>query len=84
MTRWTEDFNSPAKRAFSITPHDSNNLTMDTRAVWVGSAGNLEVLLVDDTSAVVLVGVPAGTLLPLRCRRVRANSTTAGSIVGLA
>lgn len=82
--RWTEDFNSPAKRVFSITPNDSTDLAIHTRAVWVGSAGNLEVMLTDDTSAVVIVGVPAGTLLPIRAKRVRAASTTAGSIVGMA
>ena len=67
----------------AVTPHDSNDLAAVTRGLYVGGAGNLELLLERDTSAVVLVGVIAGSLLPLRVKRVLASSTTATSIVAL-
>ena len=74
---------APAKNAFVITPSDSTQLTFTTRAVYVGGAGNLVVRLSGDTANVTLVGVPAGTLLPIRAILVASTSTTATSIIGL-
>lgn len=73
----------PAERSFAVTPNDSNDLTESTRGLWVGAAGNLSLMLVGDTAAVVFVGVQAGSLLPLRVKRVRATGTTATDIVGV-
>lgn len=70
---------APAGGAFTITPSDSTILR--ATALYVGGAGNVSVEM-EDTSEVVFVGVAAGTILPLRVRRVKA-ATTATSIVGL-
>jgi hypothetical protein len=72
----------PATRAVSITPDDDTLLDRITRAVWVGGAGDLAVLMADD-SAVTFVGVQAGALLPIRVKRVNATDTTATGILGL-
>jgi hypothetical protein len=77
------DLSSPASRGFSITPSDTADLPAGVRAIWVGGAGNISVILADDADPVLLSAVPAGTLLPLMARRVRATGTTATSIVGL-
>lgn len=77
------ELHSPARRGFAVTPHDTNELTAFTRAVWVGGAGNLSVILAGDTAAITITGVPAGTLLPLCCKIIRSTSTTATNIVGL-
>ena len=74
---------APATNAFAITPNDSTQLTFTTRAVYVGGAGNLVVRLSGDTANVTLVGVAAGTLLPIRAILVASTSTTATSIIGL-
>jgi hypothetical protein len=68
----------PAVRLVDITPNDDTDLEI-TRAVWVGSAGNLSIMNIDGTIATT-VGVPAGILLPIRVKRIRATDTTAGSI----
>lgn len=74
---------SPASRAFAITPNDSTDLTTQTRALYVGTAGNLVVTLVGDSSSVTFSNVAAG-YHPLRVKRVHATSTTATGLIGLA
>lgn len=74
---------SPAENAVAVTPHNSTDLTIATRALWIGGAGNISVEMVGGQSAVVFTGIPAGTLLPLRVTRVNSTSTTATSIVAV-
>ena len=73
---------SSARDAFAITPHDTTELTLTPKAVYVGGAGNLVVRLVDDTVDVTFSNVPAGTLLPIRPKLVKTTSTCT-SILGL-
>jgi hypothetical protein len=74
---------APATNAFAITPHDSTELTFTTRALYVGGAGNVVVRLSGDAANVTLVGVVAGTILPIRAILVASTSTTATNIIGL-
>lgn len=73
----------PAVSLEAVTPHDTNDLATPARALWVGGAGNVSVIANNDTAAVTIVGVAAGTLLPIMASRVRATNTTATSIVAL-
>lgn len=75
---------SPAMTAAAVTPNDSNDLAVTARALYVGGAGDLSLVLVGDTAAVTFAAVPAGSVLPLRVKRVRATGTTATAIVALA
>lgn len=72
----------PARRAYAITPDDDADVARVTRGVICGGAGNLNVILADDTSALV-IPVLAGIVYPLQVKRVLSTSTTATSIVGL-
>lgn len=72
-----------ATRSAAVSPNDSTDLANVTRALWVGGAGNVALMLVDDSSAVTFVGVAAGTLLPLRVKRVMSTNTTATNIVAV-
>jgi hypothetical protein len=74
----------PAVYAFAITPHNDNDLAFVTRAIWVGGAGAVEVIT-SGGDTVVLAGITAGTLLPVRAKRVRAAGTTVtnGLLIGL-
>jgi hypothetical protein len=77
-----DGFSAPAADAFAITPSDAVDFTNDTRAIYVGGAGNLTVVM--QSGAVVLfTAVPAGTVLPIRADRVNATGTTATAMVGL-
>lgn len=79
----SNELTSPASNCFLVTPHDTNELAQVSRAVWVGGAGALNVILAGDTSAVLISGIAAGTLLPIRARIIKSTSTTATLIVAL-
>ena len=73
---------SPLTTAASVTPHNTNELSYVTRAVYVGGAGNVKVTM-QDGGEVTFVDVPAGTVLPIRVKIVQATGTTATSIIAL-
>lgn len=73
---------SPATNGFAITPADGADLSATTRAIYVGGTGALAVTL-SSGNDVSFAGLPAGTLLPVRIRRVKATGTTATALVGL-
>jgi hypothetical protein len=72
---------SPPEHALAIQPDDAAVLPQVPRALWVGSGGDLAVRMAGGET-VILAGVPAGTLLPVRVARVLASGTTAGDILG--
>lgn len=74
---------APASRSFAIAPHATDELPAIPRAIWVGGDGDIALRLVGDTADVTIVGVPAGTLLPIRPQYIRITGTTATSMVGL-
>ena len=73
---------APAADGFQITPTDGSDLSQTTRAIYVGGPGNLSLVLHSGAS-ITLTGVPAGSLLPLRIKKVAATGTTATALVGL-
>ena len=72
----------PASHGFAVTPHDTNPLSETTRALYVGSAGTLAVVLTSG-AAITFAGVASGTVLPVRVTKVMATGTSATDIVGL-
>jgi hypothetical protein len=74
----------PAIGAIAVTPSDSTPIstTKSVRALWVGGAGNISVLMSDGTTA-LFSGIPAGTLLPIRATRVNLTNTTATLIIAV-
>ena len=72
---------SPPEDAGEIVPADAGALTHATRAIYVGTPGNVRLLMLSGAT-VTLAGVPAGSFLPLRVRQVLASGTTAADIVG--
>jgi hypothetical protein len=73
----------PAGHAFAVTPNDGADLAVITRGLYVGTGGDLSLVLKGDAAAVSFAGVASGSVLPLRVARVRATGTTASDIVGL-
>ena len=75
---------SPPVQGRAITPTDGLALPLGVcRYLYIGGAGNVSVILANDTAAITLVGVPVGTTLPLMCKAVQATGTTATNIVAL-
>lgn len=77
-----DDIAAPARGGFAITTSDSADLLAETRAIYIGSAGDLAAVLASGDE-VSFVGLGGGTVLPVRARRVKATGTSAGYLVGL-
>lgn len=72
-----------AYHAYSITPTDSTDISPHSRALYIGTGGNLTVTLVEDTTSVQFVNVPNGTFMPIQVAIVWNTGTTASDIIGL-
>lgn len=73
---------SPGLFHYAVTPHDSTDFPISFRSLWVGGAGNV-VIVANDGTAVTYVGAAAGSVIPMRGKRVNATGTTATSLVGI-
>lgn len=71
---------SPLAYLAAVTPADGSDLATSARALWVGGAGDIKVTTVGG-STVTIVGVTAGSILPVRVARVWATGTTATNIL---
>jgi len=71
---------SPATHLAAVTPSDST--VVRCKALYVGGAGDLALQARDDSTTVTLVGVTAGSVIPVSCNKVMA-ATTATNIVAL-
>lgn len=80
----TDSLISPARNAFPILPSDTAELADATKALYVGTGGDLKVKLIDAAADVTFVNVPSGSVIAIRVAAVRVNGTTAADIVGLA
>ena len=73
---------SPAPSAFAITPHDTNDLAIAPRGIYVGVSGDLKVDMLG-TGTVTYVGLAEGVIHPIRASRVYSTGTTATDIIGV-
>ena len=81
----SEDMYTSYNDAYAVTPSDSVNFNQGaTRAIFVGGAGTLSVVLASGNTVSFTVGANAiGFVLPFRVARVNATGTTATLIVAL-
>lgn len=70
-----------AVSATAITPSDSTEISPPLNDIYVGTAGDLVVILANDTAAVTIKNAGVG-YHPLRARKVMA-ATTAANLVGI-
>lgn len=73
---------SPAGIAWAVTPNDSNDMQQMSRALYVGTGGDVSVVT-KGGYAVTFKNVLSGHILPVQCWRVCATDTTAQDIVAL-
>lgn len=71
-----------ADNAALVTPSDSADLSSPAQALFVGGAGNIKVTT-QGGQTLLLTGVTAGSVLPLRVTRVWSATTTATNIAAL-
>ena len=72
---------SPAYDGVVVTPSDATDLPVTSRALFIGSSGDLSVIMAGGT-ILQLRNVPVG-ILPIRASRVRSSGTTASDIVAV-
>lgn len=70
----------PARYGATVTPSNSVNLAAPTRGLYIGTAGNLSVEMVNGT--VDFPNVQPG-ILPIQVTRVNSTGTTATNIRAL-
>lgn len=69
-----------------ITPHNTNSLARPTQGIYVGGAGNVTIISLDDASAsspITFVAPPVGSILPVKTKRIMLTGTTATNLVAL-
>lgn len=82
FSEFTPGLSSPVFGGFDITPDDGTDLQGVTRAVILGTAGDLAVTL-KNGDTITLPNLVAGVIYPFRIARVLATGTTASNIKGL-
>ena len=75
---------APAREAFAVIPKDTGELSRATKAVYVGTGGDIVLRAVGSENDVTLRNVAAGSVIAIRLRAVRASGTTAADLVGFA
>ncbi|MEE4290062.1 MAG: hypothetical protein V2J14_11880 [Erythrobacter sp.] len=74
---------APAAECFALAADDSADLARATKAIYVGTGGDIRLRALHSDIDVTLTGVPSGSILPIRVRALRVSGTTASNIVGL-
>lgn len=77
------DHTAPARWAVAVIPSDTVSFNKyPTRALWVGTGGNMSIVMADGNTA-VFANVPGGTLLPVAAMRVNATGTTTSNVLAV-
>ena len=79
----TKGIESPFEAAFNIAPDDTNDLPHASRGVYVGSSGNMNVVLVGMNTPVLFRNMVGGQFYPFRIKQVLASDTSASDLVAL-
>lgn len=67
--------------AVVVTPNDNTDLAVVTRAIYVGTTGDVTVDMFGTGSNLTFKNVPAGTWFAIQVTRIYATDTTATDIV---
>ncbi|MEM9311381.1 MAG: hypothetical protein AAGA34_08025 [Pseudomonadota bacterium] len=74
---------SPAADCFAITPDDGQDLPRATKAIYIGSGGDIVLRPVSGAEDILFANTASGSIIDVRVRAIRATGTTALDIVGL-
>jgi hypothetical protein len=81
FAKLTTGLESPATHLETVTPSDTDDLALVSRAINVATSGSIRVTALDGSTETL--HVTAGIAFPVRVRRVWATGTTATGIVAL-
>ncbi len=73
----------PKGGAFAITPDDDNDLAIGATAIYIGGGDGSLKVTTSLGQTVTFTGLAAGTVLPVRVKRVFDTDTDATGLIGL-
>lgn len=79
----TNSLTAPCADCFEITPDDAQDLPRATKAIYVGTGGDIVLRAIDSETDIVFRNAISGSILDIRARAVRATGTLASDLVGL-
>lgn len=82
FSSYADSPDAPAVQAFAIVPSDGAELPSVTKAIYVGSSGDVKLRPLRGAADVTYRNVPDGAYLTVRASHVRATGTTASDLVG--
>lgn len=74
----------PARQAFAITPHATNEIDPLPKAIFVGTGGTLVGRPAGSAADVTFKNLASGQILDVRLQYIRVSGTTAADLIGLA
>jgi len=75
---------APALSCFAVVADDETDLPAITKALYVGTGGDIVLRSARGEEDVTFRNVPSGYILDVRVRAVRSSGTSAADLVGLA
>ena len=84
MPNFVDSPTAPARNCFAIAVSDLADLPSVTKAIYVGSGGDIAVKTIGNDADVIFRNVPGGSILDIMASAVRQSGTTASDLVGLA
>lgn len=72
---------APARNPYALLPHDTNELTVIPKGIYVGTGGDITLRGVDATADVTYRNLPDASYIAVRAAYVRATGTTAANLI---
>ena len=82
FAKHSRSLTAPPEEAVAIAPENSADLAFATRALYVGTGGDVRLRMLGGAE-ITLANLASGSLIPIRATRVFATGTTATGLIGL-
>lgn len=77
----TDSSLSPSRNPYPLVPHDTNELTIIPKGIYVGTGGDVTLRGVDAVADVTYRNLPDASYIAVRAAYVRATGTSAANLV---
>ena len=78
---YSDNVSAPARNAYALVPHDSNQLTVIPKGIYVGTGGDITLRAIDAAVDVTYRNLPNASYIAVRAAYVRATGTTAANLI---
>ena len=82
FAKHSRSLTAPPEEAAAIAPDDAADLAFATRALYVGTGGDVRLRMLGG-GEVALTNLASGSLIPIRAIKVFATGTNANGLIGL-